>query len=194
MQARKTTPAPASKLAGKPGGSTKRSTPAPPRGEPGSRITIFVNPSLSKLIRGAGNVSARLDNASRRLGMLTELIAPRLMVDEWAFVVLALRDGPAETEVDAALLAWAHLYADQTQDAWGVDAFEVIAKIEQLGLPEKVAMCEVVERYWQYGSHANMDHADRLQQLRLITAAEALAWKRAAPQRAEAIRQAAGDG
>lgn len=189
MQARQKSLPPSEKSTGK----VKRTTPAPARGEPGSRMTVFVNPSLSKLIKGAGNVSARLDNASRRLGMLTELVAPRLLVDEWAFVVLALREGPAETEVDSALLAWAHLYADQTQDAWGVDVFEVIAKIEQLGLPEKVAMCEVVERYWQYGLLANVGHADRLQQLRMISAAEALEWKRAAPQRAAAIRRAAGE-
>lgn len=187
MQARQATPRKA-----KPAPAQAKA-PSPSRGEPGSRITIFVNPSLSKVINGASNVSARLDNASRRLSLLAELVAPRLSVDEWAFVVLALRDGPAETEVDSALLAWAHLYADQTQAAWGVDAFEVIAKLEPLGLAEKVVMCEVVERYWQYGLLAKVDHADRLQQLRLITAAQAREWKRDAPQRAEAIRQAAGE-
>lgn len=174
-------------------GRPRRGEIVPGRAAPNSRITIYVRPSLSKLIKGADNMSARLDNAARRLGLVAELVAPRLSVDEWAFVVLALREGPAETEVDAALLAWAHLYADQAQDAWGVDAFELIAKLEQLDLAPKVVMCELVERYWQFGSLAKVDHADRLQLLRVISTAAAREWKEAAPKRAAAIRRASGE-
>lgn len=165
----------------------------PGRGEPGSRTAIFVNPSLSKLLKGAGNFSGRLDNIARRMALLTDLLVPRLSVDEWAFVVLALRAGPAETEVDSALLAWGHLYGDQAAEAWGVDSFELIVKLEAVEPAGKVILCEVVERYWQYESLASVGHADRLQHMRLITAGEAMAWKRAAPHRAEAIRRASGE-
>lgn len=159
--------------------------------EPRSRTTITVQPSLFSLIRGTENVSGRLDNAARRLMLLTDELHPELTPDEWAFVVLALREGPAETEVDVSLMGFAHLYGEQARDAYGIDVFELLGRIEQFSLAMKVVMCELVERYWQFDRIGKLDHAERLRLLRLASAEEAELWKAEKPKRTAAIRRAA---
>lgn len=153
------------------------------------RRTIYVGVMLTRQIEGSKNASARLENMSRRLSLLTSLAAPKLTIGEWAVVVLSLVGGVGIDDLHAAgrVLAWSHAYGDGVQETYGVDAVELARRLMEQGGLVNVAIAEVAERYWQYGSE--MDHAERLELMRLVDREEVRAWKADAPRRTSTIRE-----
>ena len=122
----------------------------------GKKISIYAGDPIEWALRGyEDNRSGRLNEVCSRYQQIMRDATPRWTEQEWCAVCDALNGYWMSGVSDEASLRlyWAEIEdADRLNglgDKWGIDAQALAREIRELPMAGKIAVAEVVGRFWQ---------------------------------------------
>ena len=126
-------------------------TPTKPRGE---RLSVYAGEPIALVLTGHDeNRSARLNNVADRYLQIVGHDSPTWTEAQWSAVCDAL-NGCWLSDEASIRFAWAEVAdADRLNGLgakWGIDATALAAEIRDMTHGQRVAVVEIVERFWRH--------------------------------------------
>ena len=117
------------------------------------KASIYVGEGLLtalSVIEDGSNRSQRINTIAERYMAIIEDSMPEFTVSERTAIVDA-NNGCVLSDLQTATATYANIWdypADILSEKWGIDAKRIASKIRALSLPGRLAVAEVIERYW----------------------------------------------
>lgn len=127
--------------------------------EPKRKLSIYVGSGIQAAFAAiiendeltGFNRSGRLNSIAERYMTMIDAAMPKLAAAEW----LAIFDANITTESPATAHAHANLWDypyTELGKKWDIDARELVSRLEDLPLASRLAVAEVIDRWWG-GAH-----------------------------------------
>lgn len=126
-----------------------------------NRTTIYLGPPLLAALEGFANRSGRLNELAERYAALIAEVTPALTKGEWCLICDILN--ASMRTADLGRLLWAEIEdsePDGVGPKWGVDIKPLAAKVRAMRTGERLAILEVVDRFW--AGPKDIPHRDML--------------------------------
>lgn len=122
------------------------------------RTSVYINEHLKQLrdsgaVR-AGNFSEQLDRLAQRYIVLVDNLLPaRMSAEDWSKVIVVVREMSGEFAADAASIPFRLRHINKQRHPIG-DVSSLAIRLEQMKLPELLAVQDLAERLIHAGSVA----------------------------------------
>ena len=118
------------------------------------RASIYMGAPLQGLVEDFESRSGRINEVAARYQAILDADCPGFTQAEWSAICEALNGFFMEGVESHPRLAWAEISeADRIHNLgqkWDVDAEALALRVRALPMGALIAVCEVVQRFWQY--------------------------------------------
>lgn len=113
------------------------------------RKSVYMGEPLLALMEGFDSLSPRINTVAERYPILARHATPALAEGEWLLLCDILNS--TVRDANCARILWAEIEdsaADGAGEKWGVDTQALAARVLAMAEAERVAILEVVDRWW----------------------------------------------